>query len=88
MDDRRRPPGDDRAMSAIHGATIEQAVLAERLGVGSVWLTEHHFLADGHLPAFQPLAGAISARTSRVRLSTDIAILPLYHPVRPAEERS
>ena len=86
MYDCRRPPGDDRPMSAIYGATIEQAVFAEQLGYDSVWFTEHHFLPDGYLPAFQPLAGAIAARTTRVRLSTDIAILPLYHPVRLAEE--
>ncbi|MDH4147168.1 MAG: LLM class flavin-dependent oxidoreductase, partial [Acidimicrobiia bacterium] len=77
---------DDTPMSRIYGATIDQAVLAEQLGYDAVWFTEHHFLADGYLPAFQPLAGAIAARTDRVRISTDIAILPLYHPVRLAEE--
>jgi alkanesulfonate monooxygenase SsuD/methylene tetrahydromethanopterin reductase-like flavin-dependent oxidoreductase (luciferase family) len=73
-------------MSEIYAATIEQAVHAEQLGFETVWFTEHHFLPDGYLPAFQPLAGAIAARTSKIRISTDIAILPLYHPLRLAEE--
>jgi alkanesulfonate monooxygenase SsuD/methylene tetrahydromethanopterin reductase-like flavin-dependent oxidoreductase (luciferase family) len=84
--DCRRMPGEEVSMADIYAATIDQAVLAEQLGFDSVWFTEHHFLADGYLPAFQPLAGAIAARTSRLRISTDIAILPFYHPVRLAEE--
>lgn len=86
MHDCRRLPGDDTSMSDVYSAVIEQVVFAEELGFDSVWFTEHHFLADGYLPAFQPLAGAIAATTSRIRISTDIAILPLYHPVRLAEE--
>jgi len=86
MYDCRRGPDDDTPMSTIYGATLDQAVFVEQLGLDSVWFTEHHFLHDGYLPAFQPLAGAIAARTERVRISTDIAILPLYHPIRLAEE--
>lgn len=86
MYDCRRLPGSEQTMASVYAATVEQAVFAEQLGFDSVWFTEHHFLADGYLPAFQPLAGAIAARTERVRISTDIAILPLYHPVRLAEE--
>ncbi len=73
-------------MTDVYAATIEQAALADTLGLDHVWFTEHHFLEDGYLPAFQPLAGAIAARTSQIRISTDIALLPLYHPVRLAEE--
>ena len=73
-------------MTDVYRATLEQAVLAEGLGFEHVWFTEHHFLEDGYLPAFQPLAGAIAALTSRIRISNDIALLPLYHPIRLAEE--
>ena len=86
MYDCRRRPGDDTPMADIYAQHLEQAVLADQLGFDMVWFTEHHFLADGYLPAFQPLAGAIAARTERLRISTDIAILPLYHPIRLAEE--
>ncbi len=73
-------------MTDVYAATIEQAALADQIGLDQVWFTEHHFCDDGYLPAFQPLAGAIAARTSRLRISTDIALLPLYHPIRLAEE--
>lgn len=73
-------------MADVYAATLEQSVLADRLGFDHVWFTEHHFLADGYLPAFQPLAGAIAGRTEQIRISTDIALMPLYHPIRLAEE--
>ncbi len=86
MYDCRRTPDSPMSMADVYAATLEQSVLADRLGFDHVWFTEHHFLADGYLPAFQPLAGAIAARTERIRISTDIALLPLYHPIRLAEE--
>ncbi|MEM8922752.1 MAG: LLM class flavin-dependent oxidoreductase [Actinomycetota bacterium] len=86
MYDCRRHPDSEQSMTDVYRACVEQAVLADELGFDHVWFTEHHFLADGYLPAFQPMAGAIVARTSRIRVSTDIALLPLYHPVRLAEE--
>tara|TARA_B100001142_G_scaffold324455_1_gene376227 strand:+ start:15782 stop:16753 length:972 start_codon:yes stop_codon:yes gene_type:complete len=86
MYDCRHVPGGDMTMTDVYAATIEQAVLADELGFDHVWFTEHHFLEDGYLPAFQPLAGAIAARTKQIRISNDIALLPLYHPIRLAEE--
>ena len=86
MYDCRRTPDGSLSMTDVYAATLEQTVLGDRLGFDHVWFTEHHFLADGYLPAFQPLAGAIAARTERIRISTDISLLPLYHPIRLAEE--
>ncbi|MEM7095341.1 MAG: LLM class flavin-dependent oxidoreductase [Actinomycetota bacterium] len=86
MYDCRRTPDGALTMTEVYDATIAQSELADQLGFDHVWFTEHHFLEDGYLPAFQPLAGAIAARTERIRISTDIALLPLYHPIRLAEE--
>lgn len=86
MYDCRMREGSGATMADVYAATVEQAALADRLGLDFVWFTEHHFIRDGYLPAFQPLAGAIAAVTSRIRISNDIALLPLYHPVRLAEE--
>jgi alkanesulfonate monooxygenase SsuD/methylene tetrahydromethanopterin reductase-like flavin-dependent oxidoreductase (luciferase family) len=74
------------SMADVYAATVEQAGLADRLGLDLVWFTEHHFVADGYLPAFQPVAGAVAATTRKVRISNDVALLPLYHPLRLAEE--
>ena len=64
----------------------ELAELAEQLGYDYLWLPEHHFSDDGYAPAPLVLASALSQRTSRVRLAMAVAVLPLYHPVRMAED--
>jgi alkanesulfonate monooxygenase SsuD/methylene tetrahydromethanopterin reductase-like flavin-dependent oxidoreductase (luciferase family) len=55
-------------------------------GLDLVWFTEHHFLDDGYLPSWVPMAGAIAARTKHVRLSSDVCLLPFNHLVRLAED--
>ena len=49
-------------------------------------LSEHHATADGHLPSPLMLASAIAARTSLLNILVAAAVLPLYHPVRLAED--
>ena len=86
MYDCRIRPGSDLTMRDVYAAVVDQTKLADQLGFDFVWFTEHHFVADGYLPAFQPVAGAVAAVTENIRISTDIALLPLYHPIRLAEE--
>ena len=86
MYDCRVRPGSSVSMGDVYAGVVAQAALADRLGFDFVWFTEHHFVADGYLPAFQPLAGAVAAVTKNIRISTDVALLPLYHPIRLAEE--
>ncbi len=66
--------------------TLDQIVWAEELGFNSVWLTEHHFCEDGYTPSPLVLAGAIGARTKRIQIGTNLLILPLYDPIRLAED--
>ena len=64
---------------------IAQSRLAELMGFHSVWVEEHH-LHPEYLPS--PLV-AISALSQHVRsmfVGTNVAILPLYHPLRFAED--
>lgn len=65
---------------------VEQAVLVEQCGLDSVWLSEHHFFRDGYLGAMFPVLAAMAARTRRVVLGTRVALAPLYHPLRLAED--
>jgi alkanesulfonate monooxygenase SsuD/methylene tetrahydromethanopterin reductase-like flavin-dependent oxidoreductase (luciferase family) len=73
-------------MPRVYAETFEQIALAEQWGLELCWFTEHHFIDDGYLPNFVPVAGAAAARTSRMRFSTDICLLPFRHPVRLAED--
>lgn len=70
----------------LYAELLEQAEAAEALGYDALWLGEHHFLVDGHCPAPLVVAGAVAARTTRLRVGTCVALLPLYHPVRLAED--
>ena len=61
--------------------------LAEDVGLDSVWLGETHFRPQRAVLA-SPLvvAGAVSARTSRINVGIAVQVLPLANPVRVAEE--
>jgi len=72
--------------SRYFAESLRQVELAEEHGFDSVWLEEHHGTSGHYHPSpFIYLAG-YATRTERLVLGTDIAILPLYHPVRVAED--
>jgi alkanesulfonate monooxygenase SsuD/methylene tetrahydromethanopterin reductase-like flavin-dependent oxidoreductase (luciferase family) len=66
--------------------SMEQIELADQLGIDEVWLGEHRFSRHGLLSGIWSFAGMVAGRTKNIRISNDIALLPLYHPVRLAEE--
>lgn len=70
----------------LYAGVLDQLVWAEQIGFDSVWLTEHHFSDDGYTPSPLVVAAAIGARTSRMRIGTNLMLLPLHDPVRLAED--
>jgi probable F420-dependent oxidoreductase len=79
-------PGPGTDLPRMVDEMIAEAQAAERCGFDSFFLTEHHQDPSGYFPSPLPLAAAIAARTSTIRIGTGIAILPLYHPTRLAED--
>ena len=66
---------------------LEQIVLAEEMGFEYVWAVEHHFLTEfAHSCAPEVFLGAVSQRTSKIRLGYGVVLLPVNHPVRVAEQ--
>jgi alkanesulfonate monooxygenase SsuD/methylene tetrahydromethanopterin reductase-like flavin-dependent oxidoreductase (luciferase family) len=67
--------------------TMEQIVCADELGFDVAWLAELHFYrAFSIMPAPLVVAAALAQRTRRIRLGLAVALLPLQHPLRTAEE--
>lgn len=62
-----------------------QAALAELLGFGTLWAHEHHSQRMIY-PAPLMTAAVLATATRRVRIGTNMLLLPLYHPLRVAEE--
>jgi alkanesulfonate monooxygenase SsuD/methylene tetrahydromethanopterin reductase-like flavin-dependent oxidoreductase (luciferase family) len=62
-----RNPDPARPFSTFYREVLDQISWAEQRGIGSAWLTEHHFCADGYSPSPFVLASAIAQRTGRLR---------------------
>lgn len=81
-----RAPEFGASTSELYAAALEMASYAESRGALTAVLSEHHTMADGYLPSPLVLASAIAARTSTLPITTAALILPLYDPVRLAED--
>ncbi len=84
--DFRNPPQWQIPFERLYAESLDQIVEAERLGFDSAWITEHHFCDDGYTPSPMVIGAAIGARTKRLRLGTNLMVLPLHNPIRVAED--
>lgn len=64
---------------------IDQAVAAEEAGFESCWVPEHH-QDRGFLPQPLLVAAAVAARTSTIKVGTNITLIGLKHPMQVVEE--
>lgn len=63
-----------------------QLQLADELGFDSIWMTEHHFSDYSISPNPLFFLAHLAGRTKRVRLGTQVVVVPWHDPVRLAEE--
>ena len=78
---------DQQSDADAFAQALDQVSNAERWGLDAIWLAEiHQQAARSVLTAPLTVAGAIAARTSRIRIGTAVQVLPLCHPLRLAEE--
>lgn len=65
---------------------IEQIMLTEKLGFDEAWFAEHHHSDYGMLSSPNLITAALAQRTKRLRFGNLVSVLPLYDPMRFAEE--
>jgi alkanesulfonate monooxygenase SsuD/methylene tetrahydromethanopterin reductase-like flavin-dependent oxidoreductase (luciferase family) len=70
----------------LYRAAIEQCAWADALGFRAVSLLEHHASVDGYLPSPIVLGSAIAGVTEHLLIQMSVVLLPLYHPIRLAED--
>ncbi|MBA2577062.1 MAG: LLM class flavin-dependent oxidoreductase [Euzebyaceae bacterium] len=79
-------PSEGKTHTQVIADSVEQARLAEQVGLDAVWITEHHFLDSGYVGSVLPYAAAMAARTERITIGVSVALGPLHDPVRLAED--
>ncbi|MXP23501.1 LLM class flavin-dependent oxidoreductase [Gordonia sp. HNM0687] len=84
--DLRNPPQWQTDPQRLYSFTLELCEEADRLGIDSLWFTEHHKFDDGYLSQPLTLAAAAAARTKQARIGTGIVVAPLHHPAELAEQ--
>lgn len=78
--------GNARTANQFITDIVAEAIEADRLGMHSAWIGEHHFSTLGVLSCPDLALAMIAARTARIRLAPAVTVLPLHHPIRVAEQ--
>jgi alkanesulfonate monooxygenase SsuD/methylene tetrahydromethanopterin reductase-like flavin-dependent oxidoreductase (luciferase family) len=84
--DLRVPPFATTDFAHQHRACLEMCSWAERVGVQSISVSEHHGDPAGFTSAPIVLAAAVLGRTERIEVTISAALAPLHDPVRLAEQ--
>ena len=64
---------------------LDQVAYAEEMGLSSVWMADHQFRTEwSHSSAPDVTLGALSQRTSRMRLGIAVVVPPVQHPLHIA----
>lgn len=81
-----RLPGDMRPTVELYDELVETAMQFEAEGFDFCLISEHHFESDQWNPSPLTALAFIAAKTSTLRLGTNIIQAPYYHPIRLAED--
>ena len=84
--DFRNPPQWRRRWEDLYAEILDVVRWTEEAGFDGAWVPEHHLAADGYIPSPLIALTAMATRTKRLKLGSGIALAPLYHPLRFAED--
>ncbi len=81
-----RAPAFGAPTSDLYATALDMAAWAEDHDFTAVVVSEHHATDDGYLPSPLVMASAVAARTQRIPISVAALLVPLYEPVKLAED--
>ena len=84
--DFRNPAAWRRPWEEIYAESLDFICWSETIGFEIAWLPEHHCIEDGFLTSPLMIGAAVAARTKKLRITPGVALAPLYHPLRLAED--
>jgi alkanesulfonate monooxygenase SsuD/methylene tetrahydromethanopterin reductase-like flavin-dependent oxidoreductase (luciferase family) len=78
-------PNNARSANQFVLEIREQAILADKIGMHSAWIGEHHFDSLGVNSRPDLMLANVAAQTKHIRLAPAVSVLPLHHPIHVAE---
>jgi alkanesulfonate monooxygenase SsuD/methylene tetrahydromethanopterin reductase-like flavin-dependent oxidoreductase (luciferase family) len=78
--------GNDLPLRDYYAARLDLAAMYDRLGFYGYHIAEHHGTMLGMAPSPNVFLAAVAERTTRLRFGPMVYALPLYHPLRLAQE--
>jgi alkanesulfonate monooxygenase SsuD/methylene tetrahydromethanopterin reductase-like flavin-dependent oxidoreductase (luciferase family) len=81
-----RAPDWGTPADVLYRAALDQSAWADRTGFSDVVLMEHHASSDGYLPSPIVMGAAVAGVTTRIMVRLSLVLLPLYDPLRAAED--
>jgi len=84
--DFRNPPQWQRPSETLYAEILDVIAWTEEAGFAGAWVPEHHLAGDSYMPSPLVALAAIAARTKTIKIGSGIALAPLYHPMRFAED--
>ena len=81
-----RYPDNPRAPEDFIKDIYAEALWAEKVGLHSAWIGEHHFNLLGVNASPLAILAQLAGATSRLRLAPAVTLLPVHHPLHVAEE--
>lgn len=69
----------------LYQAALDQCAWGDALGFERVRINEHHAAEDGYLPSPVVFGAGVAGRTRKLLIEL-VMLLPLYHPLRAAED--
>jgi alkanesulfonate monooxygenase SsuD/methylene tetrahydromethanopterin reductase-like flavin-dependent oxidoreductase (luciferase family) len=81
-----RTPAFGAPTADLYAAALDMAAWGEDHGFTAAVVSEHHATDDGYLPSPLVVASAMAARTREIAISVAALLVPLYDPIKLAED--